>query len=102
MADVTLATQHLLRYLKHRQDEGVKRAFLTDEAKTGLRAVYFHARQPRETVVPAPAPQHQQPVQEVHLAAVVDQMLASRVRRPWFLALKQIRVVTCLSELHND
>ncbi|MCH1502413.1 MAG: uracil-DNA glycosylase [Verrucomicrobiales bacterium] len=64
MADVPLATQHLLRYLKHRQDEGVKRAFLTDEAKTGLRAVYFHARQPRETVVPAPAPQHQQPVQE--------------------------------------
>ncbi len=56
MADVTLATQHLLRYLKHRQDEGVKRALLSDEAKAGLRAVYFHARQPREAVAATPVP----------------------------------------------
>ena len=66
MADVTLATQHLLRYLKHRQDEGVKRAYLTDEAKAGLRAVYFHARQPREPAAPAPEPS---PAQEAKVIA---------------------------------
>ena len=42
------AIQHLVAHLRHRQDKGEKRAYLTAEAKAGLRSVYQHVRQARQ------------------------------------------------------
>ena len=70
-ANVSLATQHLLRYLKHRQDDGVKRAYLSADAKAGLRAVHFHVRQPRVAAAPPVPEQPLQPVAPVVAAPVV-------------------------------
>lgn len=70
--DVTLAAQHLMRYLQYQQEEGHQRAYLTDEAKATLRALYYKAREPRQApsqpavAAPAPAPS---PVQESPPAA---------------------------------
>lgn len=41
-------------------------------------------------------------VKNDHLAGVVDDVLVGRVRRPRLSAIKKVRVVAALAELHDD
>ncbi|MGY8686726.1 MAG: uracil-DNA glycosylase [Verrucomicrobiales bacterium] len=55
-SDVSLAAQHLIRYLQHQQEAGHGRAYLTDEAKACLRAMYLQARQPKPAAAAVASP----------------------------------------------